>query len=255
MSLDPTTALANLPATLRQDLLEEFQKITKNYRERRWEAAELDGGRFSEIAYTILEGHLNGGNFATRASKPQNFEQACRNLGNANKATYSKSARVTIPRVLVALYDIRNNRGVGHVGGDVSANHMDSEYVLHSVQWVMAEFVRMFHGTDLKTATAVVDALVERTIPVIWEIHGVRRILDTSMNLADKTLLLLHATAGEVTDRQLAKDLEQDRLSNYKRVLDKLHTTKLVEYNSATGVVTLSPVGARQVEERILPKT
>jgi hypothetical protein len=252
VTLDASTALAHLPSGLRQGLLDEFQKITKNYREGRWEAAELDGGRFSEVAYTILAGHLDNDNFATTASKPSNFEQSCRTLGNAGSA-YSKSARVTIPRVLVALYEFRNNRGVGHVGGDVSANHMDAEFVLHSAQWVVAEFVRMFHGTDLRTATAIVDALVDRTVPAIWEINGVKRVLDTSMNLADKTLLLLHATTGAVTDRQLAKNLEQDKLTNYRRVLNKLHSAKLVEYDAVTGVVTLSPTGIRQVEDRILP--
>lgn len=44
--------------------------------------------------------------------------------------TGSESARLTIPRLLVALYDVRNRRGVGHVSGDVSANHMDAELVL-----------------------------------------------------------------------------------------------------------------------------
>src|SRR5262249_4437967 len=155
----------------------------------RWEAAELDGGRFSEVAYTILAGYLDGGSYSATASKPSNFEASCTRL--ANKTPYSKSTRVTVPRVLVALYDIRNNRGVGHVGGDVSANHMDAEFVLHAAQWVMAEFVRIFHGTDLKTATSIVDALVERTVPLIWDVGDVKRVLDPSLNLADATLLLL----------------------------------------------------------------
>ncbi|MCW6007780.1 hypothetical protein K1W54_25000 [Micromonospora sp. CPCC 205371] len=252
MTLDASTALAQLPATLRAELLTEFQKITTNYREQHWEATELDGGRFSEVAYTILNGYLGGGSYPPGASKPQNFEDSCRKLAQADKNTYSRSARLLIPRVLVALYDVRNNRGVGHVGGDVSANHMDAEYVLHSAQWVMAEFVRIFHGTDVETATAIVDALVERTVPLIWQVDEARRILDPGMSLEAGTLLLLHSSTTPLTDRALAKDLEQDRLGNYKRVLRRLHAARMVEYNEATGVVTLSPVGIRRVEETIL---
>jgi hypothetical protein len=251
MTLDASTALTNVPAGLRQELLDEFQKITKNYRERRWEPAELDGGRFSEVAYCILAGYLNGGKYAPKATKPDRFEQACRQLANAG-AAYPKSARVIVPRVLVSLYDIRNNRGVSHVGAEVSANHMDAELVLHAAQWVMAEFVRMFHGTDVKTATDIVDSLVERTVPLIWEVNGARRILETCMSLADGTLLLLHASAKKLDESQLARDLEQDRLANYRRVLKRLHAARMIEYDTASGRVTISPLGIKAVEEQIL---
>lgn len=250
MSLDPATALGHLPKTLRDELVEEFGKITRNYRERRWEATELDGGRFSEIVYTILAGHLDGDNYPAKASKPQSFKRACEQL--EHKTAYPKSARLTIPRVLVALYDIRNQRGVGHVGGDVNANHMDATFVLHTAQWVMAELVRLFHNTDIQTATKVVDALVDRTIPLLWEVGGVTRVLDPDVSLADGTLLLLHASIQGLTDKWLAESLEQDRMANYKRVLKRLHQKRLIEYHQATGLVVISPPGIHDVETRIL---
>lgn len=253
MSLDPTAALGNLPKTLRDELVEEFGKIMRNYRERRWEAAELDGGRFSEIVYTILAGHLDGDNYPAKASKPRNLKRACEQL--EPKTTYSTSARLTVPRVLVALYDVRNQRGVSHVGGEVNANHMDATFVLNTAQWVMAELVRLFHSTDIKTATAVVDALVDRTVPLIWEVGGITRILDPDMSLPDGTLLLLHASPQGRTDKSLAESLEQDRLSNYKRVLSRLHQKRLIEYNQKTGLAVISPPGVRDVEMRILTTT
>lgn len=251
MTLDARTALAQLPAGLRRELVAEYEKIVINYRERRWEAQELDGGRFAEVAYTILDGYLSGSVYANTAAKPSNFEQSCRNLANSG-VSYPKSARVTVPRVLVALYDIRNNRGVGHVGGDVNANHMDAEFVLHSVQWVMAEFVRIFHSVDIATATSVVDSLVERVTPLIWEIDGAKRVLARGLSLADQTLLLLYASTANLTDKALANHLEQDRLSNYKRVLVRLHDERSVEYKQQSGAVTLSPLGAAHVEQHLL---
>jgi hypothetical protein len=148
---------------LRTELLAEFAKITRNYRETRWEAQNLDGGRLCEIAYTILDGYTSGGNYPTGASKPPSFEAACKAL--ENRSIYPDSARITIPRVLFALYEIRNRRGVGHVGGDVNANHMDAEFVLAAAKWVVAELVRLFHTVDVRTATDVVDALVEKPFP------------------------------------------------------------------------------------------
>ncbi len=245
-------ALGLLPQGLRDELLREYAKITRNYRENRWEAAELNGGRFCEIVYTILDGYLDGHRYAAAASKPKDMKTACDALAQRGKGTVPDSVRITIPRVLVALYQIRNNRGVGHVGGDVDANHMDAAYVLHSAQWVMAELVRIYHQTDVKTATDTVGALVDRTVPIIWEIGEVRRVLDTSLSLADATLLLAYRAPGGVSDHRLTTDLEQSRLANYRRVLDKLHSARKIEYTKATGGVVISPLGIREVEERLL---
>jgi hypothetical protein len=254
LALDPAKALGNLPASLRKELVDEFAKITRNYRENRWEAAELDGGRLCEIVYSILAGHLDGDNYPTSASKPARFDAACKKLEEADKSKYTDSARITIPRVLVGLYDMRNRRGVGHVGGDVSANHMDAEYVRHTAQWLMAELVRLFHALDVSEAAKVVDALVDRTVPVIWEVGAVRRVLDESLSLADSTLLLLYSSIDGETDRQLASNLEQDRLANYRRVLDRLHSGRLVEFDRSSGLVKISPKGSKYVEESVLPK-
>ncbi len=253
--IDRAKALTNLPAPLRDEIFDEFDKISRNYRERRWEASELDGGRFSEVVYSVLNGYFTG-NYPATAQKPNRFKDACEVFSGPSypKAKFPHSARVTIPRVLVSLYEIRNNRGVGHVGGDVNSNHMDSEYVFHSAQWVMAELVRMFHGTTVAEASATVDALVERTTPAIWLVGTEKRVLDTSLSLADKTLLLLYSTVDSVADKTLANWLEQERLANCKRVLGVLHQKKFVEY-ATDGSVTISPLGIADVESRLLPNS
>lgn len=253
MTITPATALGAIPAGLRQELLNEFEKITRNYRETRWEAAELDGGRLCEVIYTIIAGHLNGDTYPARASKPDRFDDACRKLAHAPKASYSKSARLTIPRVLISLYDLRNQRGVGHVGGDVSANHMDATYVLYTAKWLMAELVRLFHQVTVAEATAVVDTLVDRTVPILWKVGDATRVLNTSLSLADKTLLLLYHQPQGVSEADLVRDLEQKRPADYRaRILKSLHERKLVEYDATSKYAQLSPTGIREVEERLL---
>jgi hypothetical protein len=251
--INAAQALGSLPQGLRSELLNEYAKITRNYRERRWEAAELDGGRFSEIVYTILRGYIDG-SYPSTASKPQNFPQSCGALGQADRNRFPQSVRLGIPRVLAGLYEIRNNRGVGHVGGDVDANHMDATYVVHAAQWVMAELVRLFHDADVDTAAKVVSALVDRTLPVIWKVGDVRRVLDATLNLADSTLLLLYGDSEPVTERALARDLKQPNLGNYRRVLKRLDEQLLIEYRGETGEAFISPKGEKEVEERLLPE-
>jgi hypothetical protein len=252
VTLTPAAALGGLPSGLRQELLNEYAKITRNFRERRWEAAELDGGRLCEIVYTILDGHLQGNQFAAQASKPAKFDDACKKLEQTPKTAGSDSARITVPRVLVGLYNLRNRRGVGHVGGDVSANHMDATYVLHTAQWIMAELVRIFHNVTIDEATAVVDSLVDRTVAVLWSVGDVTRILDPSISLSDGTLLLLYSRIQGVNEADLVRSLEQNKISNYRRVLTRLHSQRLIEYNSTSRIATILPTGIKDVEERLL---
>lgn len=253
MTLDAKQALGCLPQGLRDELLQAYDEIVRNYREGRWKASELDAGWFCEIVFTILEGHLNGDNYANKANKPSRFNDACKKLENA-PVTYSDSARLTIPRVLVGLYDVRNRRGVGHVGGEVNANHMDATFLLHSCQWVMAELVRMFHDTDVDTATALVDALVDRTLPMIWQVGEVRRLLETGLSDRDAVLLLLYSEPKVATDKRLADHLEK-LPGNLRRVLRKLHDERFMEFKNAGDAARISPKGEKYVEETLLPKT
>lgn len=251
-TLDASQALGHLPSGLRDELMAEYSKLTRNFARGEWGVAELYGGRFCEVVYSILKGYVDG-TFPSSASKPANFPQKCRDLEQADKAKFPQSVRIGIPRLLIGLYEFRNNRDSGHVGGEVDANHMDATYVVHAVQWVMAELVRLFHSTDIATATSVVIALVDRTLPLIWEVNGRRRILDPKMRLADKTLLLLYGATGGMKDVDLAADLKHKRLRDYKKILLALDADVLVEYDEEIGYVHLSPKGEQDVEVRLLP--
>src|SRR5437016_7783434 len=167
--MDSDKAFAGLPTGLRKDLLGAFDEILRNFRERRWEPSELNGGKLCEIVYSIIKGYT-AGTFPARSSKPRNMVDACQAL-EREPATFSRSVRVQIPRMLMALYEVRNNRGVGHVGGDVDPNHMDARAVMEIAKWIVADLVRVFHELSTTEASAVVEGLVEKTIPVVWEVE------------------------------------------------------------------------------------
>ncbi len=113
----------------------------------------------------------------SRPQKLRNMVNACRGLETADDSVFPRSVRIQIPRMLIALNEIRNNRGAGHVGGDVNPNEMDSRVVLEMSKWIMAELVRMFHNVTTEEASTVVESLVERTIPVVWVTDGRSRVL------------------------------------------------------------------------------
>jgi hypothetical protein len=253
--IDSSRVLAGLPKALRDTLLESYREIISNYLERHWEPSELNGGKFCEVVYSIINGAVKG-SFPASASKPANMLDACRALesepSNASRVG-DRSVRLLIPRVLPVLYEIRNNRGVGHVGGDVNANHMDAEFVQATASWLMAELVRIFHGATTEEARETIDALVERKTPVIWGVEGVKRVLDPEMSAKNQVLTLLHHSTGWVSANDLCKWVEYSNASVFRgSVLMGLHRDHLIEFDAGRGRARISPRGAKEVEEKLL---
>lgn len=246
-----TTLLANLPSGLRDPLLSEYQGIVSAYQEGRWKLSSLDAGRFCEVVYTILDGALSG-TFASGPSKPNRFPDACRALeSRAPIAVGDRSIRILIPRVLPGMYEIRNNRDVGHVGGEVSANQMDATLLRDSSTWVMGELIRIFHNVSVQEAQSAVDALTERKVPLVWEYNGRKRVLAPQMKAKDKVLTLLHASpAGEST-----QDLQMwvKYKANFRQqVLEQLEDDLLIEVDLMGNHAVITPLGSKYVEEHIL---
>ena len=250
--MQPSQSLAQLPAALRGELLTAFNEVIDNFRRGRWEPAALNGGKLCEVVYTICAGFLDGGTYPDRAKKPRNMVDACRALELKPQASGPHSMRVLIPRLIVALYDVRNNRSIGHVGGDVDPNHMDATLVVAIAKWVVAELIRVFHDLDVAQATGLVDALTVREVPAVWQVADVRRTLDASLSTRDQVLLHLYAHAEPVSVDDLLRWTEYGNPSRFRNVvLKSLHSQRLVEYDRKSGVVHLSPTGSRDVETHL----
>jgi hypothetical protein len=250
-SIKSSVILGSIPDGLRNELIKSYNQILRNYRERRWEPSELNGGKFCEVVYTILRGYVNG-SYPSKAAKPRNMLDACRALEQVSAANYPRSVRIQIPRMLISLYEIRNNRGVGHVSGDVDPNQMDAIAVLYMSKWILAELVRVFHNVDIKTAQAATNSITERVIPIVWEIDGKLRILDTALSMKDKTLVLLYHCDDSVSESDLVNWIEHSNPSVYRKtILRKSHKDKLIEFDESSRSARISPKGVLYVEELI----
>jgi hypothetical protein len=255
VNLDTSKLLAAIPTGLRDPLLETYREIASNFAEHRWEPSELNGGKFCEVVYTVLIGFVSG-SYATVPKKPGNMRNACRDLEDepgTGKAG-DRSIRILIPRFLTALYEIRNNRGVGHIGGDVNPNLMDATAVYSAASWIMAELIRVFHGCTTEEAQEAVDALSERKLPLIWSPSpGLSRVLDTSLTAGDQTLLILHQNLAWVSEDSLLASIEYSNPSIYRsNVLKRLHAARMIEYDKIQKRARISPKGSAHVEKKIV---
>ena len=204
----------------------------------------LRGADFVKLCIRFLKG-MQRGNYPVRASKPGNFIAACQAL--EQETQMPRSFRILIPRVLPALYEVRNNRNVGHVGGDVDPNYMDSGFVLSTSSWIMAELVRVLHSIDSDEAQEIVSELSAHQAPPVWVSTRARRVLNPSLKLKDQIILLIGSLDRNAEFQELCEWLEASKPAYVKRLLNTMHKSRLLEFSG--GVIELLPPGQLKLQE------
>jgi hypothetical protein len=243
-----TDALNAIPAGLREPLIDEFKQALDEYRATDWEKVGLKAGKFCEVAYCICAGHATG-TFATSPSKPGNFPQACRDLEQYN-GTRGRSLCMQVPKALVSLYELRNSRAIGHISSEVNPNHMDAEFFLRGMKWVMGELVRNYSQLPLADSHAVVEAVTARTFHIVWSSGNIRRVLEPTRTSGQKVLILLYAEGKAVPVSQLQTWIEYKNGTDFKRkVLRELHNKALVHFDEKEATVQILPTGQAHVEK------
>jgi hypothetical protein len=131
---------------------------------------------------------------------------------------------------------------------------MDAGVVSAMIRWIMAELVRIFHAVSPEDATAIVDALTEREMPpLLWRMGDRIRVLGVGLSAKDKALALLYGSTGTLSVREVVTSIEYANVSQFRaKVLKPAHKADLIHFDIKTDTVTLSPVGVRYVEQKIL---
>ena len=243
-----TDLQSRLPSEIVDALLSSYEGIKQNFYLGKYEPSELSGGKFVEACFRILQYETNGGNYVAIGTSIPNLIGKLRAFEQIPSANASESLRIHIPRTLLAMYNIRNKRGVGHLGGDVNPNRSDASLLVACADWVMAELFRIHYQCSLEEAQMVVDALVQRRLPLVYELEDVKRVLLPRLSYKDKTLLLLASEfPKKVSESDLLAWIEPKDKSSYRRsVLRVLHSERMIEYQELNWCKILPP-GLRSV--------
>ena len=249
-------ALANVPAQFRTKIVKAFLDVKKRLAEGNDESLGLAAGKFCECVLRLLQHEILKSSIPFGQKIPD-FTVECRKLVESPKSAGSESLRLVVPRALVFVYTLRNKRGIGHVGGDVDANHIDAMTIARTCDWIVCELIRTYHKLSLEEAQDIVDSLAKRNLPEVWNVAGKKRVLRDGLTFKDQVLLLCYA---EQESAVFAEDLlawvEYGNASRFKsQVLGSLHGQRLVEYDRDSDLVTISPKGVNEVETRILKQS
>jgi hypothetical protein len=168
-----------------------YQLAYDMYYRNDYRPSSLECGRFAEVALRMLQEKTTGTYTPLGHSLP-NFVNEVRNLEQLPKASFHMSIRIQIPRTLQVIYDIRNKRDIGHIGGDVDANFSDSTLSLTACSWVLTEFLRLYYTADISEAQQLVNSIVKLKVPLIQDFNGFLKILNPKLKLPLKILTLLY---------------------------------------------------------------
>lgn len=202
------------------ELLEAYQEIRRLYYAGGLRLAEVEGGRFSEAAFRMLEAETAG--TFTPLGRTLDTTTTQRDLQQLPHGSFPDSVRLHIPRALRVVYDVRNNRDAAHLADGIDPNLQDASLVLATTSWVLAEFVRMHHAVSADEAQEIVEQLVAREAPMIQDFEGYLKVLAPGLSASDHCLVLLYQVGtGGATFEQLSDWARPPMRANLRRTLNR----------------------------------
>ena len=242
------------PKTLVSKLTYHYAKLKSSFMQNRLEPGELNGAKFAEIVFRLIQCATHPQHLYTPLKQSLPSVDALVTQFQQLPKTFDDSLRLHIPRALRSIYGIRSKRGVGHTG-EIDANLMDATLVMAVCDWVMAELVRLYHDCSADEAQDIVDRLVKRSIPVIYDRDGIKTLLK-QMPYDEATLLFLqHEGEDDVPIGDLCKWVGHTNVTVFRKsVLRKLHIEKKIYLNENAKICRILPPGLQYVEENISSK-
>lgn len=239
-----------LPPQLVDELLEAHAQAKKNLYLGGLRLSEVEGGRFCEAAFRLLEQITQGG--FTPLGTQLNTDKTIQKLENLPKGSQPDAVRIHIPRALRLVYDIRNKRDAAHLGDGIDPNLQDATLVTSVLDWVLAEFIRLYHNVTADVAQQLVSQIVTRAVPVVQDFNGFLKILKPNLAVSDHCLVLLYQRGEQGAAFQEIEGWVRPQMrANLGRTLNGLAERKdLVHFDGSRYFITR--LGQKEVEARHL---
>jgi hypothetical protein len=245
-----STVRAGLGATLDpklvDELLDAYQEAKRNYYLGGLRLSAVEGGRFCEAAFRILQQRTQGG--FDPLGKQLDTEALIKKLANIPTAQQPETVRLHLPRALRVVYDVRNKRDNAHLADGIDPNLQDATLVISVLDWVLAELVRLYHSVPPDVARGLVDGIVTRSSPAVEEFGGFLKVLRTDVGASDFVLLLLYQRGAQgATIGDLESWVRPKMRTNLRRTLGQLeHEKAFIHRDGEAFKITRS--GMRYVE-------
>jgi hypothetical protein len=237
-------------AQLVDELIASYVDAKRNFYLGGLRLSAVEGGRFCEAAYRLLEQRTTKS--FTPLDTRLDIEKLRIHLENLPHGSHPDSIRLHIQRALRVVYDVRNCRDTAHLGDGIDPNLQDATLVVSILDWVLAEFVRLYHFVPPDDARRMVESIVTRRAPAVQDFSGFLKVLNPKLPAIDFVLLLLYERGvGGATVGELTVWVKPSMRSNLRRTLGQLINDKAWVHKGAKNYYITS-TGMREVEQRKL---
>lgn len=239
-----------LDTNLVDELLDAYSEAKRNYYLGGLRLSAVEGGRFCEAAFRLLQ-QITLSHY-TPLGNQLNTNQIISMLADTASNAHPDAIRLHIPRALRLVYDIRNKRDAAHLADGIDPNQQDATLVVAILDWVLAEFIRIYHRVSADEARILVDRIVARTAPMIQDFNGFLKILNPNLKTSDQCLILLYECDynGASID-QLSEWCPKSRKDNLVQTLERLNSNRgFVHFDGKKYYITKT--GIKEVENRKL---
>lgn len=232
-----------MPADLVTEVVAAYEEAKTRFHRRDYRPSSVEGARFSEAVIRVIEWATTGTNTPVGGNLPKSVPNMIKQFENV--AGVDDGLRIHIPRTLQAVYDIRNKRNVAHLGS-IAIGLQDSGLVVHILDWVMTELVRLYHNVPATEAQKIIEDIVKKEVPAIQMIDGFPRLLKDLRGTDHILLLLYREGAGGVDKAQLCAWLPEDHRRNFARNIKRLNDRHVIHPSGSQ--IFLTDLGIVEVE-------
>lgn len=187
---------SGLDAKLVRELLDAHSEAKRNFYLGGLRLSAVEGGRFCEAAFRLLE-FITQGKFTALGKTLPSTDKLINDLAGLDGSKFNDAVRLHIPRSLRLVYDIRNKRDAAHLADNIDPNLQDASLVIGVIDWVLAEFIRLYHNVPADEASKIVDGIVKRTAPVVQDFKGHLKVLNPALRVTEYCAVLLYQRGDE----------------------------------------------------------
>ncbi|MDD4804856.1 MAG: hypothetical protein PHN69_06860 [Candidatus Pacebacteria bacterium] len=174
-------------------ILKYYEDAIKKYQIADWEGVSLKGGKFVESVTKALATYCE-----VTLPTPRQFRASNTLKSLEQKTNFNDTVRIVIPKACLLIYEITNNRGGRHDSDFINSNAMDTEIIIPTMSWVLAEMFRFSNkNEDTKQAQTLIQSITKRIYPDFESIDGRPYINIPNLKVSDVALLILYYKYNE----------------------------------------------------------
>lgn len=232
-----------LPCDLVSALLDEYGENKRRYFLHDYRSGAINGGRFCEAATRIVQ--FLGKDLHVPLDAEIKVDGALNKI--ENDMTLEEGLRLHIPRAIRMIYGVRNKRDTGHLKSGIDPSLQDATLVVSTLDWILAELVRVVHGVTGPEAQDLIAGIVTKEIPLVMVYNG-KPVLMEDLKHMDHLLVILYWSNSESVMRAELRAWLPDRITkNFGRVLNAAEKKHYVHLDGDK--VYFTQKGQRYVED------